>query len=1525
MKRRRLIAIISLCTLATIALLMVVSVSVVMRTDVPRNFVQQLLQSRITGRVYIGRISGNPLSGLMVDTIAVRDTSGEMVFSAGRIAFDYDIRDIMDSRVHLRHVVLEHPVVHLRDHGEGKWNYMMMKSSGAPGAVKTKAARTWGSFVVLDSVQAIDATFMLTMPSSFDDTLRGRVRDSVIATQLARKDRKITRTPRTPSGYSRTYMWTRANALISHARILRPDSARFGQEFQIANLDVNEFDPPLLFRNVRGVVRKLGDSAWFELPHLDLTASTGSAKGKLVWGNGPMRYDVVVRGDSVSLKEINWVYPTLPTTGGGSMILYISNNTRNVAAMDYRLDSMDVRSTRSHLVGEMTFGVGGGSKLQVRNVNLRADPVDFALIETLSGKPLPVPWAGQIFGEVRAPGGPVDNFAVTSFRGEFRDAHVPGAVSRMSGSGLLNIEFPAFTAFKGFDLAVQTLDLRSIEYLFPAFPKLNGTIAGTATLDSVWTDVRFSDADITHRDGPGTPSRFTGSGRITDGSPFITYDVDLNADPISFDMLSRSFRSLTLRGLAYGPLKIKGQSPDLQIAANLVSASGRLRFAGNIDLDSLGGYGVRAVGEFADVDLSRLGVRDSAPKTKLSGRYNLDVRGAKVSSLTGAADIRLSQSTFDRITLDSATRATLRFDQGRVVATDTTVIQSPMGRVTAIGALGLPGTAIDDSIAVTLVIDSLGKLKPFFSVDGEPSPDSLSGVLTVNGYARGRLDSLIVAGVVAGDKLFVRGLAIDTLKGTFSLNDVLRAPSGVVNANLLKTRLGGLDFDSVTTRLNLVDSAHVAFAIDGRALTNDSLRLGSTGTWAKLAGATTMRVDSFALGFGAALWRLAQPATFFSNVSTFRLDSLDLRSNQGGSIGLAGDAPIEGAIDMRVNAARVPLADLDRVIGQVKAPISGVADLTARMQGTRESPIISSRASLDSILLSGVGIGRLFANARYEDNRATMSADIFQGAKRVLHAQTDSLPLAVRWLTFDTIPGRVRANAVADSADFTLIQAWVTDISNVVGKMSGNVSIDGSWSKPNALADVSVVGGGMRIDTLGIGLSKIFGHVSLRNDTLRVDTLSAASGGDANTASLRGRMTFAKWWPDWFDLSMEMKDFLAYNRPELAKVYARTDSGPIRLFGTFRDDSLTGVLQIDRGEIYLPDSKLVGRRFSTLDTTLFRTGRADTTLLMRITDNLKTNLRAHIGGTFRLSADYADIPLTGDLVVVRVADTDIANRSQDYISRIAPVGTIFADRGTYILELPFFSKTFDVQRGGTITFDKDAQWNGVLNISARYVVRKPNTGDIPIIVDVTDRLLTPKVTPRSDASFQLSQSDIVSYLVFDEPGFDIFGQARRTQGGEGLVSSLFTPLATSWASEQLKRKLLGTWLNEFRVTTANLDQSSGTLSGGTSVGNLLFATRVSGGRSFFNYKMFAGVSYGLCGFNQQYLQGVGGQANSRLDQIGLNVDYRLASTLKTGSTVQFASEPSTTAQLCSPSFSGSQGIAPTPRQISLSYLKYWRW
>ncbi len=55
----------------------------------------------------------------------------------------------------------------------------------------------------------------------------------------------------------------------------------------------------------------------------------------------------------------------------------------------------------------------------------------------------------------------------------------------------MNIEEPSELVFNGTHVHLDQLDLRTLQFLVPQFPRLNGQIAGRATLDSSWLDVRF--------------------------------------------------------------------------------------------------------------------------------------------------------------------------------------------------------------------------------------------------------------------------------------------------------------------------------------------------------------------------------------------------------------------------------------------------------------------------------------------------------------------------------------------------------------------------------------------------------------------------------------------------------------------------------------------------------------------------------------------------------------------------------------------------------------------------------------------------------------------------------------------------------------------------------------------------------------------------------------------------------------------------------------------------------------------------
>ena len=1522
MKRRRLIAIVSVCTLLGLGLIAVVGSWALMRTDIPRRFVQQLIATGVNGTVYVGRISGNPFAGITVDSFAIRDRSGELFASTGKVTADYDIRDIMDTRLYLRHVVAEHPYVHFRQYQNYDWNFRRIFRHG-PSKPKPASSpgRSWLDYMVFDSVRVIDGSYILSLRWAPDDNLTGRQLDSALAHELTRADHSIAKTA---DGYARTYSWVHGNLMLPHVRLADPDSNSFGKQFTIANLDADEFDPPFNFKHVRGNVKVLGDSVWMDLSHFDLPASTGVAKGKIVWGSDlPIRYDINVRGDSVALNDINWIYPTLPKTGGGKMLLHIGNK-RDIGTIDYQLTQMDVHTTGSHVTGAMTFGVGQPI-LQVRNVDLIADPLDFKFLHTIAGKPLPINWQGQIYGSVRGAGGPLTEFQVDAAHGEWRDSHVPGAVSRFSGSGGLDILDPAFTEFHGFHVDVGTLDLRSIEYLFPAFPRLRGTIAGTATLDSIWTDVRFRNADIVHRDGPGKPSRFTGSGRITDGDKFITYDVGLNADSLNFTMLAQSYPSLGLRGMVAGPIHITGQTPDLTIDARLSGPAGQFAYSGRVDIDSAGGYFARGRGEFANLDLSRMLANPKAPLSSLTGSYDLDVSGASANTLSGIAALHLQPSKLDSIRIDSSATAIVRFANGRAVLTDTVRVRGPIGRAVAYGSIGLPGGTTADSIHVELSVDSVGALRPFIG-SGSSRPDSLTGKITVNGVAVGRLDSLLVSGEIAGSNLFVRGIEAPSLAGNFTIFDALRSPRGDVYAAGHDVRLGGIRFDTLRFNLGIADTTRGSYVLRGATSTGqlaDSVDFASGGRWSKLDGVTSIRIDSLQLRTGESRWALDRTATISFDSTMFAVDTAAFTNGKNAWIGVAGVAPDTGRVDFRVNAKSVPLADLNRWLFPRSTAMTGSVNLSAQFGGTLADLRVDASTLFDSIRVGDVRIGRLASSGHYQNRRASVSVNITDNGKQVLEANADSLPMAVTMFGYDTVAGQLHATITADSADFTIMQAFMTGIDSVKGKMSGSMTLEGSWSQPMLTGIFALKDAQLKIDTLGIMLNGVHGSARYAHDVLTIDSLEAHSAGNkGGVARISGPVTFKQWQPDAFDLSMTMSGFEAYNRPELARVIATTnrDSGAVRLFGTMAHDTLSGWVSIDKSDIFLPDPKISAKLIKEQPAIELREEVGSSkALLDRVTENLQTDLRLHLGDAVKLSADYADIPLTGDLRIrpITVYSAAANKGTGAFINRLAPEGTVLTTGGTYTFDL-ITKRDLAVQKGGTITFDRLADWNPLLNLTTRYTVRQTGHPDIPVIVDVRGRLLPhPELSFRTDGPIPIGESDLVSYLITGGPGFDLSGQSTAAKN---LIVAVLFPTINTELTNAIRDKLGSGVRLAVESPTPDLDAP------GFSAAQVLRSTRLSGEFQLTD-KMFLTVSTSLC----QNSTGSESERASTLAHLANpfagSLEYRLSSTLQAGSSLSVSSEPTTQALLCSASGDVAlRGVAPTTqRQYSLSWLHFWRW
>ncbi|CAN5718662.1 hypothetical protein BH23GEM1_BH23GEM1_05880 [soil metagenome] len=987
MSRRRNVvlssAVILISAMLVVVLLVVGGTQTEFGQERVRSFVQSWLAAKVRGTMYVGRISGGLLNGVVIDSIEIRDENDSLFLATGRVRVRYDARDLFDKRVVVRMLEIEHPNVHLRYYPDGKWNFERIFPRGQPAPLGR--GRGFGDLVLLDSAQVRDAKFAVTIPWRVLGNPPQRVRDSIVTAALTDPGREVRRAG---DGFTRTWRWERGTFALGPSRLADPDSV--ARVITVRDLSVKGLDPPFHFTNVRGTVRHLADSVWADAPHFDLPGSTGSGKAKIVCCGGlPLRYFVDVIGDSVSLSDVAWVYPTLPRTGGGRMRLAIRNSAADLDVLNFRIHDMDVRSTKSRLRGTMTFGVGR-PLLIVRDVRLEADPVDFDLLRTLAGGPFTYDWQGRITGNVTASGGPLDRFRVERADLVFADANVPGAISRGVGRGELDIRLPALAVFRGFDVDVARFDLRTAQFLNAEFPRLGGFIAGTARLDSIWTDVRFSRAAAVHHDGPGPPSRVSGSGRITLGDEYVSYDVDLLGTPISLTTLARSYPAIPLRGEMSGPVRVRGTAADMTVVTTLANEQGSISFDGSVDAEAPG-YTVKGAGAFARANVAGLLAESDLPPTSLNGRYEIDLAGTAAEDMRGSVQITGAGSTVGDVAISSAVgRFAIADGAARI---DTLTIVSAAGTATASGSVGL-ARASTGAFDFVLRMDSLAALSPYIG-DGEAS-----GIVTVQGQATTGAGVVAAKGSIAGSDIVVGGRSAERISGTFDG----RRENGVVAGS---ATVRGDTVSIGRIRLESVDVA-TDQSVSGTGTASATL-ITANGVSTRLAARTERRGDTLLVALDTASitadsshhYRLSSPAMITLARDFVDLDSLRLglfRSDggaadrSGGSLLVRGLRVANDSVRGAVLSTGVDLSVVQSVLPVTEA--RGALDINLRAAGPVTQPVLNGmlRVARGRFVIPATGV-------RYEN---------FDGDIELVQDT-----LYIRWLTLSTPRGGGRSGSAA--------------------------------------------------------------------------------------------------------------------------------------------------------------------------------------------------------------------------------------------------------------------------------------------------------------------------------------------------------------------------------------------------------------------------------------------------------------------------------------------------------------------------------
>ena len=140
-----------------------------------RRFALGQLQSRVHGRVSIGRLSGNLLSGLTIHDLAISDSTGEPFLAAQEVSARYGLGALIGKKIWLQDVRLVRPLIVLDRPPGGKWNYQRIFVADTTQQVSTGPG--FGSWIKLENVTVVDGDLVVRTPWSPGDKLSRAARD----------------------------------------------------------------------------------------------------------------------------------------------------------------------------------------------------------------------------------------------------------------------------------------------------------------------------------------------------------------------------------------------------------------------------------------------------------------------------------------------------------------------------------------------------------------------------------------------------------------------------------------------------------------------------------------------------------------------------------------------------------------------------------------------------------------------------------------------------------------------------------------------------------------------------------------------------------------------------------------------------------------------------------------------------------------------------------------------------------------------------------------------------------------------------------------------------------------------------------------------------------------------------------------------------------------------------------------------------------------------------------------------------
>jgi translocation and assembly module TamB len=365
------------------------------------------------------------------------------------------------------------------------------------------------------------------------------------------------------------------------------------------------------------------------------------------------------------------------------------------------------------------------------------------------------------------------------------------------------------------------------------------------------------------------------------------------------------------------------------------------------------------------------------------------------------------------------------------------------------------------------------------------------------------------------------------------------------------------------------------------------------------------------------------------------------------------------------------------------------------------------------------------------------------------------------------------------------------------GVVSGSARVAGTPGEPELTGSMRLGRASLEIPDLGVRAREGQARVTLKEEEVRIDSLRIRSGDGVLRGS--GAVAFSRMEPPGFDLTFRTDQFEALSRSDMNA----TVSGQMQVSGTAEAPSLTGRVEVARGELYLGD--LVSS--SNVEPVILE--EEDYRELARVFGYRPPSAMGSPSNLWDSTAVDLDVRLGRASWIRQRSNPEMAvqftgqlevNKERGDSLRL--LGRVEGVPGRSYVEQ--FGRRFTLASGELAFRGPPAATE--IDLSAEYEVPSRDNPDAPEVVitldldgTADDLNLELSSTPR------LAASDVVSYLVAGRPANQVLASRDDGGGGGGLTGAggALALAQVSAAVETYAREEVG--LDVVEITTDGLD------------------------------------------------------------------------------------------------------------------------